>query len=82
MLFLLDQMLFFIKIYVTLLFPNFKLFFLSLLCFIYKSLILLHGFKVIKEFTFLICLSMPIDNFTWQARVDIFNIQNHCSKQK
>ena len=31
MLFSLDQMLFFIKIYVTLLFPNFKLFFLSLL---------------------------------------------------
>ena len=30
-------------------------------------------FKVIKEFTFLIYLFMPIDNLTWQARVATFN---------
>ena len=30
-------------------------------------------FKVIKDFTFLIYLSMQIDSFTWQARVGIFN---------
>ena len=34
---------------------------------------MLHYFEVIKEFTFLIYLSMPIDNSTWQARVGIFN---------
>ena len=43
------------------------------MCFIYKSLVLLHYFKVIKEFTILIYLSMLIDNLTWQARVGIFN---------
>ena len=33
----------------------------------------LHYFKVIKEYTFLTYLSIPIDNVTWQARVGIFN---------
>ena len=69
MLFPLEPMLLFIEIFITLLFLDFKLFFLSVLCFIFKSLVLLHYFKVIKEFTFLIYLSMPIDNLTWQARV-------------
>ena len=75
MLFSLDQMLLFIKIHVTLLFPNFKLIF-------YKSLVLLHYFKVIKEFIFLIYLSMPIDNLTWQARVSTFNISKPLFKTK
>ena len=43
------------------------------MCFTYKSLISSHYFKVIKEFTFLICQSIPIDNLTWQARVGTFN---------
>ena len=41
--------------------------------FIYKSLVLLHYFKVIKELTFLIYPSMPIDNVTWQTRLGILN---------
>ena len=61
MLFSLDQMLLFIEIYATLLFPNFMLIFYQF-CFGYKSLVFLHYFKVIKEFTFLIYLSMLIDN--------------------
>ena len=55
---------------------------MSVLYFIYKLLVLLHYVKVIKEFTFLICLSMPIDNLTWQARVDIFNSSNPLFKTK
>ena len=43
------------------------------MCFSYKSLVFLHYFKVIKEFLFLIYLSMPIANLTWHARVGIFN---------
>ena len=77
-----DQMLLFIEICVTVLFLNFKLIFLSVLCFIYKSLVLLYHFKVIKEFTFLIYLSMPIDNLTWQARVGIFNSSKPLFKTK
>ena len=41
--------------------------------FSYKSLVLLHYFEVIREFTFLIYLFMSIDNLTWQARVGIPN---------
>ena len=69
-----DLMLLFIEIYVTLLFPNLKLNFLSVFFFIYKSLILFHYFKLSKSLHFLfIYLSMPIDNLIWQARVCIFN---------
>ena len=82
MLFSLDQMLLFIEIYVTLLFANFKLIFLPVLCVSYKFLVLLHYFKVIKEFTFLIYLSMPIDNLTWQARVGTFNSSKPLLKTK
>ena len=39
-------------------------------------------FKVIKEFTFLIYLSMPIDNLTWQARVATFNSSKPLFKTK
>ena len=53
--------------------PKFYVNCLSVLCFIYKLLVLLHHLKVIKEFKFLIYLSMPIDNLTWQVRVGIFN---------
>ena len=53
-----------------------------MLCFSYKSLVLLHYFKVIKEFTFLIYLSMPIDNLTWQARVGTFNSSKPLFKTK
>ena len=53
-----------------------------MLCFSYKSLVLLHYFKVIKEFTFLIYLSMPIDNPTWQARVGTFNSSKPLFKTK
>ena len=52
------------------------------MCFSYKSLVLLHYFEVIKEFTFLIYLSMPIDNLTWQARVGIFNSSKPLFKTK
>ena len=45
-------------------------------------MVLLHYFKVIKEFTFLIYLSMPIDNLTWQARVGIFNSSKPLFKTK
>ena len=36
-------------------------------------MVLLHHFKVVKEFTVLIYLSMSIDNATWQTRMGIFN---------
>ena len=62
--------------------PKLYVNFLSVLCFIYKSLVLLHYFKVIKKFTFLIYLSMPIDNLTWQARVGIFNSSKPLFKTK
>ena len=58
MTFSLDLMLLFIEIYVTLLFPNFKLIFYKFCIFFYKSLVSLHYFKVNKEFTFLIYLPM------------------------
>ena len=45
-------------------------------------MVLLHYFKVIKEFTFLIYLSMSIDNLTWQARVGIFNSSKPLFKTK
>ena len=45
-------------------------------------MVLLHYFEVIKEFTFLIYLSMPIDNLTWQARVGIFNSSKPLFKTK
>ena len=32
----------------------------------------LNCLKVVREFTFLIYLSMPIDNVTWQTKVGIF----------
>ena len=84
MLFSLDLIVLFIEIYVTLLFPNFfsKINFLAVLCFIYKSLVLLHCFKVIKEFTFLIYLSILKDNLTWQVRVGIFNSSKPFFKTK
>ena len=52
------------------------------MCFSYKSLVLLYYFKVIKEFTFLIYLSMPIDNLTWQARAGTFNSSKPLFKTK
>ena len=52
------------------------------MCFIYKSLVLLHYFKVIKEFIFLSYLCRPIDNLTWQARVGIFNSSKPFFKTK
>ena len=61
-----------------LLFPNF----VSVLWVIYKSLVLFHYFRVINEFTFLIYLSMPIDDVAWQARVDIFNSSKSIFKTK
>ena len=45
-------------------------------------MVLLHYFKVIKEFTILIFLSMPIDNLTWQIRVLIFNSSKPLFKTK
>ena len=45
-------------------------------------MVLLHYFKVIKEFTFLIYLSMLIDNLTWQARVGTFNSSKPLFKTK
>ena len=48
----------------------------------FKSLVLLDYFKVIKELTFLMYLSMPIDNVTWQARVWIFNSSKPLFKTK
>ena len=36
-------------------------------------MVLLHYFKIMKEFRFLIYLSIPIGNFTWKARDGIFN---------
>ena len=83
MLFSQDQMLLFIEICVTLLFPNFKLIFYQYcVSFTCHSLVLLHYFKVIKEFTFLIYLYMPIVNLTWQARVGIFNSSKPLFKTK
>ena len=48
----------------------------------YKSLVLLQYFKVNKEFTFLIYLSIPIDNLNWQERVSIFNSSKPLFKTK
>ena len=48
----------------------------------FKSLALLDCFKVIKELTFLMYLSMPKDNVTWQARVWIFNSSKPLFKTK
>ena len=48
----------------------------------FKSLVLLDYFKVIKELTFLMYLSMPIDDVTWQARVCIFNSSKPLFKTK
>ena len=55
---------------------------LPVLCFIYKSLVLLHYFRVIKVFTFLIYLYMRIDNLIWHARVGIFNSSKPLFKTK
>ena len=55
---------------------------LPVLCFSYKSLVLLHYFSVIKVFTFLIYLYMPIDNLIWHARVGIFNSSKPLFKTK
>ena len=49
------------------------LYFLPVLCFSYEYCVLLHYFKVMKEFSFLIYLSMQIDSLTWQARMAISN---------
>ena len=49
----------------------------------YKSLVLLLYFKVIKEFTFLIYLSMSIDNVIIGRQEWVYSfVQNYCSKQK
>ena len=62
--------------------PKFYVNFLSVLLFIYKLLVLLHHFKVIKEFKFLIYLSMPIYNLTQQVKVGIFNSSKPFFKTK
>ena len=71
--FSLYQMLLCIEIYVTLLFPNFKLVFVTSIAFYLQVMGFITHFKAVKDFTCLIYLSMPINNFTWQARVGIFN---------
>ena len=62
-----------IEIYVTLLFPNFKLVFVTSIAFYLQVMGFITHSKAVKDFTCLIYLSMPINNFTWQARVGIFN---------
>ena len=56
--------------------------FFTSIVFIYNSLVLLHYFKVIKKFTFLIYLSMPKDNLTWHERVGIFKSSKLLFKTK
>ena len=83
MLFSLDQMLLFIEIYINMLFPNFKfIFYQYCVFFFYQYLVLSHYFKVIKEFTFLTDLSMPIDNINWQAKWVLSLVQKTLFKTK
>ena len=50
----------------------FKVILVSTLFFVYNLLVWLHYCKFIKEFNSFLYLSMPIDNGTWQATIDIF----------
>ena len=81
MIFSLDQMLLFIEICVTLLFPNFMLISYQH-CVSFTSHWFYCTISRLSEFTFLIYLSMPIDNLTWQARVGIFNSSKQLFKSK
>ena len=67
-----DLMLLFIEIYVTLLFPNLKLNFLSVFFFYLQVIDFIPLFQVIKEFTFLIYLSIHADRQSYLAGKSVY----------